>query len=235
MARTLVGLLQWQDETVRRCAIEILRMLAIHNVEICCHAGGIKALCDTISDPKLEVTSEDVTYTLIYLLNEPESRNQIYHQFDIEQIFSCFSDIERDYSSKAKKENYHSMNTRLRLSSRAIIKFFKSWSGLIYLGYEKRSMKSLVEALKQPIKFNVRECIFDLFDEILKIGFNLCPSENDNGPVTLRRSLAQYAYIQTKVLLDAGLYNALLILSSVDDLKISEKAQKQLRDLSYIM
>jgi len=37
---------------------------------------------------------------------------------------------------------------KLKLACRAVITLFKNWSGIIYLGHEKRSLTSLIEALR---------------------------------------------------------------------------------------
>jgi hypothetical protein len=121
------------------------------------------------------------------------------------------------------------------MASRAITTFFKTWCGLIYLGWERRGLRSLIEALRQPIKPNVRGKIFELLEEIIKIGVNLCPKESDRRSSTIRRFLSQIAYTQTKLLLDAGTYDILLELSSIDDLNISTRAQKLLRKLTVMM
>lgn len=235
MARTVISLVQWQDENIKKRAIEILKTLAIRNIKICTDVGGIRVLCDSVVDPSFESCSEDIMHTLIFLLNKPDIRNKMIDQFQIQKIFSYFSDIERVETLKSTLEPHYSFEIKLRLASKAIITFFKTWSGLIYLGWEKRGLKSLIEALRQPINGKVRECIFELLDEIIKIGVNLCPKESERKNSSIRRYLSQYAYTQTKLLLDAGTYDILLELSSIDDLKISSIAQKLLRNLTVMM
>jgi hypothetical protein len=59
------------DDRVKHLAIEILRLLAIYNIEMCCWSGGFTILCDTIIDTKLNEKfggiSKKLTYTIIYL------------------------------------------------------------------------------------------------------------------------------------------------------------------------
>ena len=95
-------------------------------------------------NPSLESLSEDLTYTIIYLLNEPNSRNVIIHQLNIPKIFSLFTDITTHKNDKNDKAANYLFNkeTSLKLATKAIINFFKSWSGLIYLGWEMKSVKS---------------------------------------------------------------------------------------------
>ena len=100
MARTLVALFQWSDETVKKEAVAILCNLAIKNTELAVLVGGISILCQAVIDPKLESSSEGTMSRLIHLLNEPSKRNIIIGQFQIYNIFSHFTDIERFWDSR---------------------------------------------------------------------------------------------------------------------------------------
>lgn len=238
LSKNLAMLANYSDESTKKASLEIVRLLAVSNTEICQYGGGIKVLCDAIVDPAFESASASkyMMNTIIYLLNSPETRDHIIDHLQIPKIFSYFTDIDRsDTSDSKKKEDPGIFEARLRLASNAILTFFKSWPGLIYLGNEKYSLKSLVEALRQPIKPLIRDYIFQLLEEILKIGVSLCPQESESTTCTLKRSLAQHAYIQTTLLKEAGLYDILLELSSVDNPDISIKAQYQLKLFSHMM
>jgi hypothetical protein len=225
----------WNDEGTKKFALDLIRRLALSNTQICQYGGGIKVLCEAIVDPVFEGGSKVFTHLIIYLLNSPETRDHIMDHLQIPKIFSYFTDIDRNETAAQKVEDLAAFEKRLRLASNSILIFFKSWSGLIYLGNEKFSLKSLVEALRQPIKPIIRDCIFQLLEDILKIGVSLCPQEAEKSNCTVRRSLAQMAYIQTTLLKEAGLYDILLELSSVDNPEISLKAQYQLKLFSHMM
>ena len=56
----------------------------------------------------------------------------------------------------------------------------KSWTGIIYLGYENETLRSFLEALKQIPKkqdSQIRKVIFSTIEEILSIGDNLISTE----------------------------------------------------------
>ena len=238
MARTLVALYKWPDENIRKSAATTLCELAIKNTELAVLVGGISILCEAVIDPSLESSSELFMSRMIYLLNEPKTRNIIIGQFQIYNIFSHFTDIDREGGNNRVRgggDMLYQEEARLKLACRAVITLFKNWSGIIYLGHEKRSLTSLIEALRQPIKPNVRQHIFDLLTEIINMGVNLCPKESENTPYNLRRYLAQTAYTQTKLLLNVGTYDVLLELSSIDDIEISSQALSLLRNFTYMM
>lgn len=236
MARTLVALFHWSEESVRKEAVLILCSLAIKNTELSVEVGAISVLCESITVKELDTASEIVLSRMIYLLNEPKKRNAIIGQFQVQSIFAHFTDIERaEGTNRIRGGPSGSEEGSLRLARQAIITLFKNWSSLIYLGWEKRSLKSLIEALRQPVQPIVRKHIFELLAEIIKMGVNLCPKETENTPHNIRRYLSQIACTQTRLLLDAGTYEVLLELSSIDDLDISSQALKLLKDFTYMM
>jgi len=46
----------------------------------------------------------------------------------------------------------------------------KSWSGLIYLANEKYALRSIFHILKQKIAPMIRSAIYEIIEELLKIG-----------------------------------------------------------------
>lgn len=59
---------------------------------------------------------------------------------------------------------------QLSQAKKIIIILLKSWKGLIYLANERFALKSLFHVLKQQIKPPVRSAIFEIIEELLKIG-----------------------------------------------------------------
>ena len=234
LAKSLTSLMLSSDEATRKFTLEIIRTLSKVNPEITQYAGGFKVLIEACTDPLFEKHSSFFVESVISALHSPESRDIILDTLQIPKIFSNFTDIARAESA-AKKEDPTVVETRLRLASNTILIFFKNWSGLIYFGNEKYSLKSLVETLRQPIKQNVRESVFQLIEHILKVGVSLCPTENGFSNCVMKRSLAQLAYIQTILLQDAGLYDVLLELSAVDSQEVSNKALTYLKMFSHMM
>jgi Rapamycin-insensitive companion of mTOR, N-term/Rapamycin-insensitive companion of mTOR, middle domain len=234
LARALCTLMTSPEDRVKMLTLEIIRLLAFANTEVCLHAGGIPILSEACVDPLYEKYSGVLINSILKLMDCAESRDLIKSHIQIPKIFSYFTDIDRTESNN-KKEDTDIIEAKLRLASSTILAFFQTWNGIFYLAQEKHSIKSLVEALTQPIKQQARDRILDLLQKILHLAVSLCPPENGYKGCVMRRSLAQLAYFQTILLKEAGLYNILLVSASVDDEEVSQKSQDLLNDFSHLM
>jgi rapamycin-insensitive companion of mTOR len=91
----------------------------------------------------------------LYLINEPNTRSKTHSYLDLSRIFWIFNDIDYNPDKKDKQAPQTSkarMQIQLDLGKNAIIKIFKSWVGLVYLGSEIAVLKSFVESLRQKIR-----------------------------------------------------------------------------------
>jgi len=164
------------EDLIKKAVIENLRKLAISNPELAAWSGSIRILIEAIIDPSTREMSESLTYTLLYLINDPASRNAVKSHLDFTKIFSLFTDIDYPIESRDKKDNNTvKFENQLEMAKKAIMIMLKSWTGLIYLGHERTCISSLVMALKQPIKPIIRNAIYDIINEILTIGIKNIP------------------------------------------------------------
>jgi rapamycin-insensitive companion of mTOR len=147
--------------------------MALGHPEMCAWSGGLKLLIDSIVDPSVESLSESIVLTLLYLMNDAQYRELITGCLDIPRLFSDFSDIDNPIENakdKNKGIDPQHFEKRLVLAKKALITLLKSWTGLIYLGNEKRALRSLIQALRQPIKPRVRSIIYEILGELLAVG-----------------------------------------------------------------
>lgn len=176
LANTLVSLSESSEDLIKKAVIENLRKLAISNPELAAWSGSIRILIEAIIDPSTREMSESLTYTLLYLINDPTSRNAVKAHLDFTKIFSLFTDIDYPIESRDKKDNSTvKFENQLEMAKKAIMIMLKSWTGLIYLGHERTCISSLIMALKQPIKPIIRNAIYDILNEILTIGIRNIP------------------------------------------------------------
>jgi rapamycin-insensitive companion of mTOR len=140
-----------------------IRRLSTSNPELCAWSGGINVLLNAIIDPQLEDLSSDIVCTILYLINEPNTRNKTHSYLDISKIFWIFTDIDYNPDKKDKQAPQASkakMQIQLDLGKKAIIMILKSWVGLVYLGNEMSVLKSFMESLRQKIRPEVRAAIY---------------------------------------------------------------------------
>lgn len=149
-----------------------MRKLALGNPELCAWSGGIKLIIESITNSYLEDISDSLVYTLLYLINEPTYRNKISGYLNLSRIFSLFTDIDLPTDNPKDKQKFdmQKFENELKLAKKAIITMLKSWPGLIYLGNESIGIKSLIQALKQPIKPIISKTIFEILGELFSKG-----------------------------------------------------------------
>ena len=71
--------------------METIRKLAERNPELAADCGGIKILFKVIINPVFEESFESITYSLLYLLNDPKTRKQLGKQLNFPYVFSVFT------------------------------------------------------------------------------------------------------------------------------------------------
>lgn len=122
---------------------------------------------------------------------------------------------------------------QLKLAKKAMITILKSWHGLIYLGNERTALRSMIMALKQPIKPIIRQAIYDVLGEILAIGAKQPGVGHDVFRV--QNLLNYFLVMLIQLLLDCDLYKVLLELSGLEDQEIAGPANKLKKELTLLM
>lgn len=72
--RSLVAIANSREDSFRKVCLESLRELALVNPALVATVHGFTSLLDAVIDPINQNESDNVTYTLIFLLNDPITR-----------------------------------------------------------------------------------------------------------------------------------------------------------------
>lgn len=94
LGNALVALAENCDEQIKRYAIITLRVFALNAPEMCGWCGGIRILIDNAMEPSLSDISDQIVWTLLYLLNDPSARTTIRMYLDLSKWFSIFTEID---------------------------------------------------------------------------------------------------------------------------------------------
>jgi rapamycin-insensitive companion of mTOR len=231
LANSLVALAEGGEEQIKKAAIETLRKLTVRNPEVAADCGGMKILFEAIIDPNFEDSFESITYSLLLLLNNPKSRAKLGRHLDFASVFAVFTNKQIPTSSKSESKSSKSGNDRAYLKSfdsklsqakKIIIILLMDWKGLIYLANEKYALKSLFHVLKQDIKPAIKSAIFEIIEELLKIGMR--DSDFKHKHMQVRNLLMYFEIMLLWLLIDCGLLQVLLELSGLEDPDINEPA-----------
>jgi Rapamycin-insensitive companion of mTOR, N-term len=220
-------------EQIKLTCLELTRMLALANPRLCIFSRGLKILIEGIIDPKLKDSFQSLVYTMLFILDDPEKRAAVKHHLDIPKLFSPFIGNSTVLDKQgAKKEDQSYFLGQLKQSEKAIVTFLKSWSGVIYLGHEKKSVKALVSALTKSIHPEIRKGIFSIISQV----FDIClkyiePQDPVTGtlgsPFKVQKLMNSFAVVLLLLFQKAGLFEALLVLAASDFSKKSQNSEEE--------
>ncbi|KAI9673408.1 MAG: hypothetical protein M1817_002870 [Caeruleum heppii] len=158
VVRTLVSVAEHTEDRLRSIAIETLAEILIRDPPLLIAAGGIGPLANILGEGTYEA-SESLVFAFLYLLDKPSSRLYLRSGCELESVFSVFTDPLFSQGNQQK----------LSANARVISAMLKTWTGLATLSmYNFRAIKSLIAALQFP-EAQIRDVIFELFFDILRI------------------------------------------------------------------
>lgn len=154
--RTIASVAEHTEDRLRAICIETLAEIMVRNPELLLASGGLRPLADALGEGTYE-GSESLTAAFLYLLDAPERRKYLRSGYELEVLFTAFTD------SLFAKESV------LKQNSKAIAYALKSWPGLMTLSmYNFRAIRSLVHCLMLPNP-TIRETVIDLLYLLLRI------------------------------------------------------------------
>eukprot|EP00762_Andalucia_godoyi_P003624 ANDGO_00662.mRNA.1 Protein pianissimo A len=164
---TLVSIVEFIDDGMRRRAAEILRDLLIVNPRAVARANGIRTLVQISIDPLFADMSVSVIRALAYVLDAESHRLFIRPYLDLKLLFLPFTDLELSLDDDDGKR-------RFALAIRAICMLFRTWAGTIALCAE---LRSVVYVLRQNGSVIRKQAIVDMLYEILR---SIAPNKVSN-------------------------------------------------------
>jgi hypothetical protein len=88
------------DEMFKKGSIEFIRTLAIKKPDLCSTIGGFRILINSLLDDSCIEMSDNIFYTLLYIINNPNKRKYFNGFEDFYEIFAIFT--KSDFSIKDK-------------------------------------------------------------------------------------------------------------------------------------
>ena len=138
--QSIVAVADNPEDPYRDSCLEILCEAALRNPNLVAHSDGIRVLISASLEDALEPISESILITVLFLLNEPSSRQYVRPLLDWEIILAPFTDMLAPDDEERVQ--------RFRAARRAIGTIMKSWTGIICLSSSPVGLRSLVAALK---------------------------------------------------------------------------------------
>jgi rapamycin-insensitive companion of mTOR len=156
IVRTIASVADHEEDRLKAICIETLAEIMIRDPQLLVAAGGLRPLTDVLGEGEYEA-SEGLTAAFLYLLDAPERRKYLRAGYELEILFTPFTD------------SLFSREKILKQNAKAISSAMKSWSGLMTLSmYNFRAIRSLISALMLP-QSAIRETVIDLLFGLLRI------------------------------------------------------------------
>lgn len=130
---------------------------AVRNAKIVAYCGGIKVLVSSMIDGSRELCNA-IVQTMIFLLDNEETRCFLRPRVELDIILSCFTDA---YGKSSGNED------RMICASLVIVSLLRTWAGIIYLCVDNKSaLKSIVDSLRlqgRSTRIIILEMLFEVF------------------------------------------------------------------------
>lgn len=195
-ARSLVAVAQHIPEpgsskqspdSCKNICVEMLRELALANVEVAYEAGALKVIFDIILSETSQDLVEPLLMTVLFLLNKPHTRRFIRPYLDLQWLLSPFTDLESQPAAVIKgnssgagagREELNPAAKKLQAAKFAFVSLMKSWGGIIALTSNDTGLLSIVRLLSDSkvsniVKETILDCISEICEPIItKLEFN---------------------------------------------------------------
>lgn len=176
----IVSLIKDKDDILKKGAIEFLRNLAIKKTEVCSNIGGFKVLINALLDENCIDMSDNIFYTLLYLINSKDKRKYFTHIGEFYKIFSIFTKSDFSSSSQSKeKEQQNSdeafkLEIQLALSKRVIEKLLRTWPGYSLLMGDFMGMHSIINSINTDTNNIIKHNVLDIIKELVENDYHTC-------------------------------------------------------------
>ena len=164
------------DEMFKKGCIEFIRTLAIKKTDLCSTIGGFRILINSLLDDSCIEMSDNIFYTLLYVINNPNKRKYFNGFEDFYEIFAIFTKSDFSINDKEKgnevnTEEKNKTEVRLQLSKGIIEKLLKTWPGYSLIMGDYMAMGSVIEALNTDTNSSIKSTILNMMKEILENEF----------------------------------------------------------------
>lgn len=144
------------EDRLRSICIQTLAEIMIRHPALLIASGGLRPLCAALGDGSY-LASESLTAAFLYLLDSPERRVYLRSGYELETLFTPFTD-----SLEVK-------DSTLKQNAKAITHALRNWSGLMTLSmYNFRAIRSFIASMILPNP-TLRETVMDTLYGLLRI------------------------------------------------------------------
>lgn len=230
----ILAIARGQDEHFKKGAIEFIRNLAVKKPEYCSLIEGFKILVNSLLDDNCIDISDNIFYTLLYLINSSDKRKYLNNFSEFYKIFAIFtkSDFSINHKEKDKEKETHTneernkMEVQLALSKRVIEKLLRTWPGWSLLMGNYMAMGAIIESINTDTNIIIKRTVLDMIKELIENEYHTC--ENFNSLVSGDEFYINKIYLAYVLqgLHNNGLYTSLIKFTEKEHNPLADYAQK---------
>lgn len=154
--RAIVSVAEHAEDRLRPICIETLAEVLLRDPALLIASGGLAPISEALAEGTYK-SPESLSAVLLFLLDAPQTRRFVRAGYDLEVVFTAFTDVLFNYEGVVKQ------------NIKAISLALKTWSGLMSLSmFNFRAIRSLVSCLTLPNN-TIRDTILDLLYSLLRI------------------------------------------------------------------
>ncbi|KAI0866995.1 Rapamycin-insensitive companion of mTOR, N-term-domain-containing protein [Xylaria cubensis] len=156
LVRAIVSVAEHAEDRLRSICIETLAEMLLRDPALLIASGGLAPISEALAEG-IYKSPESLSAVLLFLLDAPQTRKFLRSGYDLEVIFTAFTDVLFLYEGVVKQ------------NVKAISLALKTWSGLMSLSmFDFRAIRSLISSLMLP-NDTIRDTIIDLLYSLLRI------------------------------------------------------------------
>ncbi|KAJ3557255.1 hypothetical protein NPX13_g9966 [Xylaria arbuscula] len=156
LVRAIVSVAEQAEDRLRPICIETLAEILLRDPALLIASGGLVPISEALSEGTYK-SPETLSAVFLFLLDAPQTRKYLRAGYDLEVMFTAFTDSLFLYEGVVKQ------------NVKAVSLALKTWSGLMSLSmYNFRAIRSLIASLILPNN-TIRDTILDLLYSLLRI------------------------------------------------------------------
>ena len=228
LVQSILAMAELPKDDFRRVSLHEVREMMILIPQLVCSCNGLRVLVDSILDPACSDIAGSLALTLLYVLDQPHTRQLLRPSLDITRLLAVFTDTAAPDSPDRE--------ARRLAAHRCLVTMMRSWGGILALTEERGGLSSLVGVLSLPMSVKGaswgREAVFDLLLEVVGVvKANDIAASVTSAAQCGHNLLHSYITVILLSLIDCGLLHTLTALSSSLDGEFRGVATKLLLEL----
>ncbi|KAF3345707.1 Rapamycin-insensitive companion of mTOR, N-term-domain-containing protein [Verticillium dahliae] len=156
VVRAIAAVAAQEDDRLQSMCVETLAEILLRCPPLAIASGALPPLSEALNEGSYK-SPDTIANTFLYLFDNPQRRKYLRSGYDLEVMFTAFTDPTAGTESLLKQ------------NSKAIAKVLRSWSGFMVLGmHDFRAIRSLMRSMVLPQPM-IKETVVDLVFILLRI------------------------------------------------------------------